>query len=181
KIGQADYAREVGKGALKVIEVYNGGFLGQIAQYAPVIGIDILNKTLTSVGQGSATAPVSYTSERDIAYATVRLAVLAAQDPSCVPDHIRISGTNTSWSHLAELLGKELGAKFEVKEVDDAPFRDKIEKEGDFVSALRYAYGMGHVDLTTGTANELVNPGEGLWKWDTVEEYVKKTKGLSAA
>lgn len=180
KVSQVNYAREVGKGALKVIEIYNGGFLGQIAQYAPAIGIDIPNKTLTSLGQGSATARISFTSERDIAYSTVRLAILAAQDPSSVADSVRISGSSTSWSHMAELLSQELGTKFEVKELDDAPFKEKIEN-GDFIAALRYAYGKGHVDLTTGTSNELVNPGQELWKWDTVEEYVKKTKGLSAA
>ncbi|KAG8946289.1 hypothetical protein FRC04_011919 [Tulasnella sp. 424] len=180
KVAQANYAREVGKGSLKVIELYNGGFLGQIGLYAPAIGIDIPNRTVTSVGEGSATVRVSLTSERDIAYSAVRLAIRAAQDPSSVADQVRISGTSTSWSHLAELLSKETGAEFEVKEVSDAPFREKIE-EGDFVAALRYSYGKGHVDLTTGTSNELVNPGEELWKWETVEEYVKKTKGLSAA
>jgi len=25
--------------------------------------------------------------------------------------------------------------------------------------------------------NELVNPGEGLWKWTTVEEFAEVTKG----
>ncbi|KIO27366.1 hypothetical protein M407DRAFT_191683 [Tulasnella calospora MUT 4182] len=181
KVEQTDYAREVGKGALKVVEIYNGGFLGQIAQYAPAVGIDIPNKTVTSVGQGSATARVTFTSERDIAYSTVRFAILAAQDPSSVADKVCISGTNASWSHLAELLSKEVGTKFEVKELDDAPLRKKIE-EGDFIAALRYAYGKGHVDLTTGqTSNELVNPGQELWKWETVEEYVKKTNGLSPA
>ncbi|KAG8927419.1 hypothetical protein FRC01_007518 [Tulasnella sp. 417] len=181
KVAQANYARELGKGALKVIELYIGVFLGQIGQYAPAIGIDIPNKTVTSVGRGSTTAHVTYTSERDIAYSTVRLAVLAAQDPTSVADQVRISGTSTSWSYLAELLSKEVGTKFEVKELDDAPFKEKIEKEGDFIAALRYAYGKGHVDLTTGTSNELVNPEQELWKWDTVEEYVKKTNGLSAA
>ncbi|KAG8894336.1 hypothetical protein FRC00_009080 [Tulasnella sp. 408] len=185
KVSQVNYAREVGKGALKVIEIYTGAFLGQIGQYAssgmkPAIGIDIPNRTLTSVGQGSATARVTYTSERDIAYSTVRLAILAAQDPSSVADYVRISGSSASWSHIAELLSQELGTKFEVKELDDAPFKEKLEN-GDFVAALRYAYGKGHFDLTTGTANEQVNPGQELWKWDTVEEHIKKTKGLSAA
>ncbi|KAG8947804.1 hypothetical protein FRC04_010290 [Tulasnella sp. 424] len=181
KVTQTNYAREVGKGKLKVIELYIGGFLGQVGLYAPGIGIDVANKTVTSVGEGSATVPATFTSERDIAYSAVRLAILAAQDPSSVADQVRISGTSASWSHWAELLSKEVGANIEVKEISDAPFREKIEKEGDFIAALRYGYGKGHVDLTTGAANELVNPGQELWKWETVEEYVKKTKGLTAA
>jgi hypothetical protein len=28
-----------------------------------------------------------------------------------------------------------------------------------------------------GNQNELVNPGEGLWKWKTMREYAKETKG----
>ncbi|KAG9018159.1 hypothetical protein FRB90_012067 [Tulasnella sp. 427] len=180
KVAQAKYAREVGGGSLKVIEVYIGGFLDQIGMYAAGVGIDVQNKTVSSVGKDSATARISYTSERDIAYSTVRLAVLAAQDPSSVADRVRISGSNTSWSDIAKLLSVEHDSTFEVKELDDEPFKEKIEN-GDFIAALRYAFGKGHVDLNAGSSNELVNPGEKLWKWDTVEEFVKKTKGLSVA
>lgn len=35
----------------------------------------------------------------------------------------------------------------------------------------------GKIDFSTDNQNELVNPGEKLWQWTTMEEYVKKIKG----
>ena len=31
----------------------------------------------------------------------------------------------------------------------------------------------GAVDLSEGSANDLVNPGESLWKWRTVEDELR--------
>lgn len=133
------------------------------------------------------------------------MVVLATQDPASVPDYVRLSGGAISWVDLAELIGKERGEKVTINIGDINVIKEKIEKENDRLSAGRYVHvdpavflvGSGEIEIShkyrhphryafSGDAadysgnnvNELVNPRESLWKWDTIQEYVSRTKGI---
>ncbi|KAG8899955.1 hypothetical protein FRB99_006348 [Tulasnella sp. 403] len=70
----------------------------------------------------------------------------------------------------------ESGDKVEIKTLDADKF--KAEYDGaDFVGGLQYALGTGGGDFSVQNDNELVNPGESLWKWTTLAEFVKEAKG----
>lgn len=64
-------------------------------------------------------------------------AVLATQDPSSVPDHVRLSAGAISWVDLAELIGKERGENITINIGDINVIKEKIEKEDDKLSAGR--------------------------------------------
>lgn len=41
----------------------------------------------------------------------------------------------------------------------------------------RFIIAEGKLDHSKDNQNELVNPGESLWKWKTVDQYAKEVKG----
>lgn len=43
--------------------------------------------------------------------------------------------------------------------------------------SARVLMGEGKLDFSKENHNELVNPHESVWKWKTMEEYAKETKG----
>ena len=38
----------------------------------------------------------------------------------------------------------------------------------------------GHADFSKDNLNELINPGETLWKWKTLEDYFRKKEAQEA-
>jgi len=173
KKAHADKARATGK--LKVISLYTGHFLE--TAIGPWFGFDTKNHVYTAVG--SPTAKFSTTSKVDVGYALAQLSVRAVENPSEVPDHVRISGDAKSFQEIAEIMGRESGVEIKVETIDVTEWKEKIHKEGkakgDPLVHLRLLNGSGNVDFTKENDNQLVNPG--LWKWKTVEDYAKETKG----
>ncbi|KIO31693.1 hypothetical protein M407DRAFT_218886 [Tulasnella calospora MUT 4182] len=162
------YARELNGGSMKVISIYTAAFLEVLFLMA--------NGVFNLFGDPA--NKFSYTSMRDIGLSVASMVVLSAQDPASVPDYVRLSGGAISWVGLAELIEKERGGKVTVNIGDINILQEKIEKEDDRLSAGRYAFATGAADYSENNFNELVNPGESLWKWDTIEEYVHRTQGL---
>jgi hypothetical protein len=70
-----------------------------------------------------------------------------------------------------------------VNSLDAAEFGRKglmQEDVRDLSKYLRVLIGNGKINFSGGSLgnqNELVNPEEGLWKWKTMREYTKETKG----
>lgn len=124
---------------------------------------------------GSANAPVAFTALEDAGKA---IASLARLPPSEVPDHVRIVGDNISLKDASEAMTAVSGNKIELKEIELGPFKAKTTErtEGDPAEFIRFVMGEGKLDFTQ-NENELVNPGEKLWKWKTVKDYAKEVDG----
>ena len=160
-----------------------------------MLGLDIKGRRVTSIG--SATQKISFAETVDIAASAARLTVLAIQDPSSVPEIVRISGSVSSFAEIAKIFGEELGEKIDVVERDLEEVKANLGPEdvGDFIryasimsapfnalissaalpSSLVFALGMA--DFSMENHNELVNPGEKYWRWKTVAQFAKETKG----
>ncbi|KIO31662.1 hypothetical protein M407DRAFT_4953 [Tulasnella calospora MUT 4182] len=175
---RADFARQLNNGALKVVSLYVGAFLEILFRYPMALGIDLPNRVFTVVGDPA--AKFSSSSIINIASSIVRLAILAVQDPSSVPDHARLNGTAFSMAELAELVGKEQGSQIQVNFGDLEAVKAKIENEDDKIALALYAMGTGTMDYSNDNVNELVNPDESLWKWVSIDGEVKRTKGLTS-
>ncbi|KAG8947981.1 hypothetical protein FRC04_010178 [Tulasnella sp. 424] len=176
KNAMSSYARELNGGSMKVISIYTAAFLEFVFMMASLIGLDIQNGVFNLFGDPE--KKFSYGSLRDIGLSVARMVVLANQDPASIPDHVRLSGGAISWVDLAELIGKERGENITINIGDINVIKERIEKENDIFSASRYSFAVGAADYSDDNVNELVNPGASLWKWDTIEEYVRRTKGL---
>ncbi|KZS91069.1 NAD(P)-binding protein, partial [Sistotremastrum niveocremeum HHB9708] len=169
-------AVEQGGGNLKVVSIYVGLFLE--TGFGPWLGYDTTNNVYTAVG--SSDAIITYTSLDDISNSVARLALLSA-DPTTaatVPAHVRISGSGVSVKQVQELVEKKSGKKITVKVVPLDEWKEGL-KSTDVLKQILLAAGEGWLNYSKVNSNELVNPGESLWKWKTVEEFVE-AGGISA-
>ncbi|MGG6497934.1 UNVERIFIED_CONTAM: hypothetical protein NY603_33920, partial [Bacteroidetes bacterium 56_B9] len=69
-----------------------------------------------------------------------------------------------------------------VKEIELNEYKRRAIAENvpDPMKYLRFLMGEGkinHTESGLGNDNELVNPGQSLWKWKTVSEYAKEVNG----
>lgn len=167
-------ARTESGGKLKVVAIYAGFFLE--TAFNAVYGVDKENKRFNIIG--SKDIKSSYTSLEDIAHSTVQITTMALGSPSSIPDDIRIAGTTVSWDEIKSIIFKETGESFDVVSLEESEsFRKKtIEREGSTGNAreyIRLLMSEGKIDFSTDNQNELINPEETLWKWTTMEDYVK--------
>ncbi|KIO26433.1 hypothetical protein M407DRAFT_235092 [Tulasnella calospora MUT 4182] len=79
---------------------------------------------------------------------------------------------------LAQLVSRVRGEEIKVETMGEEEAKAAI-KAGNFWVALRYTMGYGLTDFSKENANEIINPGESIWKWKTVQEYVEETKGVA--
>ncbi|KAG9017069.1 hypothetical protein FRB90_001894 [Tulasnella sp. 427] len=172
------YARSLSPGKLKVVSLYVGLFLDDTFSLGPTLGLDTLGGVYTGVL--SPDTPVSFLSRDDIASSVARIAVLAAADPTSVPDYAPISGSSVSYRELAQLVSQARGQDITVATLGEEEAQKAI-KAGDFWVALRYTVGYGLADLSKDNVNETINPKQSLWKWKSVKEYVDETKGVAPA
>lgn len=163
-----------------------------------MVGLDTSNRTYTVAGLP--TNKFTVTSLTDIGKALARLSVLAADSPTSVPDHVRLSGDAVSFTDLARIVGSERGETIEVKTQSAAETKQKLlDNPADLISLVkyvkshiislrmgcvllsslaRYMLGSGATDFSGDNQNELVNPEESLWRWKTVTDLVKENKGV---
>jgi hypothetical protein len=129
---------------------------------------------------GDAEQRCSYTSKGDVGKA---VAVLATMIPSDVPEKVRVSGDSMNMRDIANEMGEARGCEIEVNSLDAEAFARKGLVQEDLTDPSKYVWvliGNGKIDFSGGNLdnqNELVNPGEGLWKWESMREYTKETKG----
>jgi len=170
-------ARDLSGGQTKVVSVYTGHFLeGAIG---PWFGFDVKSGVFTSIGPKS--AKFTLTSKPDVAKSITRLAILSTENPSSVPDIVRIGGDFVSFEDVANALSAESGETIKINEEDGQKFFEELHakghEKGDILGYIRYLNGTGKVDFSGDNQDELVNPGQSLWQWKTVKEYAKETKG----
>ncbi|KZS90940.1 NAD(P)-binding protein [Sistotremastrum niveocremeum HHB9708] len=175
KLGQQDIARKMGNGLLKVVAVYTGLFpeTGLInSGIGPLLGFDQENLTYTTVGDPA--TRVTYTSVDDIAKSVARLSHLAIEPSTAdsVPDHVTLSGAAVSYKDIAGFVEKATDERITLKSLDINAWREKMLKEPTLINVIRYLIGSGKMNYEDDNHNELVNPGQSVWKWKTVEEVI---------
>ncbi|KZT68006.1 NAD(P)-binding protein [Daedalea quercina L-15889] len=179
--------RQLGAGKTKVVALYNGLFLEILIN--PFFGFDTANLTYTSVG--SPDAKTATTAKADIGRALAELTLLSLnpETAASVPDDVHIAGSNVSWRQIRDIVQKvrdELGVEprgeIKVQGTDLAPFREKLRKEQlekpkpGPIDHIKVLIAEGKMDFTKND-NELINPGESIWKWKTVEDIVREKGG----
>lgn len=70
---------------------------------------------------------MSYTALKDIGASVAELSLLAVENPSSVPDHVRISGDAKSTDELAAIFGQESGDKITTQGLDRATKKAEID------------------------------------------------------
>lgn len=178
-------ARELAQGKVKIVAVYTGLFLeGALGPYSSYFGFDTKNLTYTAVG--SLDAKTATTTKADIGRSLAELSLLALSPElaSQVPDDVHIAGDNVSYRDvqgIAHRVRDELGLnkgdivlKSEDLEAYRATVReDQLKKPAPGpLRHIRILIAEGKMDFSK-NHNELVNPGQKVWKWRTVEEFIR--------
>ncbi|OCH93284.1 NAD(P)-binding protein [Obba rivulosa] len=182
--------RERAGSKMKVISVYSGLFLEEALNF-PALGFDHRKLTYTCIGPP--TQRIAFTSKRDIGNTLAELALLSLSPPSAtrVPDHVQIAGNVVSFEELRDIVRgvrQESGVDDEVtvrsedlkmtrEALQDEMRRQPPLKPATFVRINRIIMGEGKLDFSNDNHNELVNPNEELWKWRTVEGFVREMEG----
>ncbi|KAI0769757.1 hypothetical protein BD413DRAFT_477275 [Trametes elegans] len=173
----AKETRALAQGKTKVIAVYNGLFLEiLLAPYRKsCLGFDLEHNIFTPYGPASQRFAV--TSKADIGRAVARLALLAL-DPTTsaqVPDEVRIAGSIVTFEGVRDLYAQVKGLpKGQIKSEDLAQKKEGLRqnKDSSILEYLRVLLGENKFDFTD-NSNELINPGQKLWKWRTVEDQIR--------
>ncbi|KAJ5138556.1 uncharacterized protein N7515_003404 [Penicillium bovifimosum] len=161
---------------MKICRVFCGLFLED--SIGPWFGLDTKNGRYTSVGPP--TKPVSFTGIGDVGKT---VAALATMEVDMVPEIVHVGGDTRSVLEIAGIMRDAGAGEIEVSEVPYEEYKKKTtggEASWDPAAYLRFLMADGSIDHTVnglGSDNEFVNPGQRLWKWKTMEELAKETKG----
>jgi len=83
-------------------------------------------------------------------------------------------------------LGLEPKGEIVLKSEPLEPFKAQVWEEQLKTPApsplghLKILIAEGKLDFSAENHNELVNPGQNVWKWETVEDYVREVVGKPA-
>ncbi|KAI0713565.1 hypothetical protein C8Q76DRAFT_620621 [Earliella scabrosa] len=171
-------ARAIAQDNLKVISLMTGAFTSWVFRPDRTLGVDLMNNRYSCLGPTS--ARFATTDLTDIGRAVAQLSVLALDPETAgtIPDTVRIAGQVVSMEDIrdaaARVSGREPG---EIVSGDLAAVKESLRKNfpNPPMSIIDYArvnIGQGGMDFTDND-NELVNPGESLWKWRTIEEELR--------
>ncbi|TFK80642.1 hypothetical protein K466DRAFT_558868 [Polyporus arcularius HHB13444] len=158
----------------KLVLLVTGIFLNWLFQ--PGLGIDVEKNVYTSLGPAS--NRIATTAGDDIGRSVARLAVLSL-DPataSTVPTDLRIAGQNVSYEEIRDAVARVKGVpKGEIRSKSLEEFNSNLKAHptGNVLDYIWVLIGQGKLDFSRENANELVNPGQSLWKWKTVEDQLR--------
>jgi len=187
KADHLNYVKKISKGKnFKIVLLYTGAFLEIVFQ--SWLGFDFDNRLITTFG--SPESQVAYTGKDDIGRSVAQLALLSiSPEPgvtASVPEHVRIVGSSRSFTEIKDIVERVYPdrAPIRVESLDLDEQREKLKQ--DVVSGkvdkenigghLRLLWGEGKFDWSAENNNELINPGESLWKWKTVDEFIAEEK-----
>jgi hypothetical protein len=161
---------------VKICRVFPG--LMTELSIGPWFGMDTRNKRYEAVG--SVDAPITFTYLDDIGRA---VAALASLPPEKIPSEIRIGGDTLSTREIAELMSAESGRDIEVVEMNLEDYKKEAigKQRKDPGQYLRFLMGEGKINFGKdglGNGNDLFNAGEREWKWMSMKDYAKQTKGF---
>lgn len=161
---KAAHSETIRKAGIKTVEVITAFFrIPPVFLYAFTnhAGVDQQSKTVT------------YTDNKVIQFSTGKdigntISVIATTEPSKAEDVYFISSGSITVPELVAKLEKEQDTTYKVVEKSADDIIKGYEASGnDFVAFLFAAFAQGKSSTFKTTGNELVNPGESLWKWDS--------------
>ncbi|GKZ29267.1 hypothetical protein AbraIFM66950_004073 [Aspergillus brasiliensis] len=162
---------------VKICRVFCGLFLED--SIGPWFGFDTKRGRYESVG--SSEVLVSFTSLEDVGKSVAALASLPVAE---VPEVVHLAGDSRSVREIAEIMGAVAGGggEIEVVEVGLEGFKKETtaQESWDPAAYLRFLMGEGKILHTRdglGNDDELVNPGQRVWKWETLRDLAEKTGG----
>ncbi|CAH7675222.1 hypothetical protein PPACK8108_LOCUS10425 [Phakopsora pachyrhizi] len=178
KIKRDQAARESKK--LKVLSIYSAIFLEDC--FAPWLGFEVEKNTFKAVG--SADVNLSLTSKVDVGLSVASLSSTLVKDKTNgynFPDHLRISGTQTTINEAAKIfdsVSKNSDQKINVEILELGSVKAEAESHPFPLNLVKYItlfMGEGKLNFSE-NENKLVNP-KAIWKWTTFEEYAKSVNG----
>jgi len=128
---------------------------------------------------GSADAPISFTSLADVGRAVSVICTLRLDH---VPVDMHLSGDVKTMNEIKEIMEKAGAGEIKIEVKDQEQYKEILQHKESKDPARHLMLLMGasrinHTEDGLGTSNDLVNPGERMWKWKTIEDYAKETKG----
>ncbi|CAG8906455.1 unnamed protein product [Penicillium egyptiacum] len=162
---------------MKICRVFCSIILEDIG---PWYGLDTQKGKYTSVG--SFRTPVSFTSVGDVGRTVASLGSLPEEK---IPDVVHVGGDSRSIAEIAKIMESAGAGRIEI---DCLPYEEyKKETTAEYSSQpapyIKFSMGDGgiaHTPAFLGDDNELVNPGQRLWRWKTVEDLAKENNGQPA-
>lgn len=167
-----DHSENLRKAGIKVVDVYTGFFSFKkswLYEIVPHIGIDAEKKEY--VARGDLNTKITYTNLTDLGLA---IASIASRPTENWPQQVKIESGKVAVKDIIERYEKDHGVKLTQKEAisKEDTLKQVYEKlknfsPADFVFYLHAiaAQGEGRGASFTENDDELVNPGEKLWKW----------------
>lgn len=151
-------------------------FPGLFTEYSigPWLGLNTKEGKYELIGSGD--TPVSFTSIVDIGNAVA--SALANIPVESFPKKLYFSGDPVTLRQVAEIMKAAGANEIEVSNLDLAEYKAKtLSTTGsDPAACLRFLMAEEKINNEKND-NELVNPGGKLWKWRTMKEYAKETRG----
>lgn len=160
---------------VQVLRVFVGLFMEE--SIGPWFGFNTAKDSYECIG--SADVPVSYTSLDDAGKVVAQVA--RTQMPGIL-EELHIGGDTLSTRQVAQIMQDAGAAQIHIMEVDLGNFK-KTTLGGatkDPSRYLRFLMGEGNINHTAeglGNDNDIVNPGETIWKWKKMVDYAKETNG----
>lgn len=165
------HSNNVRKSGIKVVDIYNGFFAQGHWLYEVIghVGADPKTKTVTYFG--SPDLKVAFTSLTDVGRV---IASIASKPASELPDKVRVQSGEVSAAEIVKRYEETHNIKFEVKTVPQEEALEKAKQvwaQGfDPSKFLYYLQVLSSAGVDNGVSfskneDELVNPGESLWKW----------------
>ncbi|KGO36151.1 hypothetical protein PEX1_030550 [Penicillium expansum] len=163
---------------MKICRVFCGLFLED--SIGPWFGLDTESGKYTSVG--SFRTPVSFTSLGDVGRAVASLATMPTEN---IPDAVHVGGDSRSVEEIAGIMESTGAGRIDIECLPYEKYKKETTAEPSWDPAAYMWFLMGdggiaHTPAFLGDDNELVNPGQRLWKWKTVEDLGKETNGQPA-
>ncbi|KAB8258568.1 hypothetical protein BDV32DRAFT_159864 [Aspergillus pseudonomiae] len=170
-------AREILPPQVKVCRVFCGLFMED--SIGPWFGFDTRGGRYESVG--SSAERVSFTGLGDVGRVVAGLCRLFAAEGE-VPDVVHVAGDTKCVADVARVMEREGGGPIEVTQAALGEYKERVTSVvgSDPAAYLRFLMGEGkinHSPAGLGCDNDLVNPEERVWKWKSLEELARETRG----
>ncbi|KAK6532312.1 hypothetical protein TWF281_006502 [Arthrobotrys megalospora] len=161
-----------GRKDLKLCLIFPGLFMEH--SIGPWFGLNTKEGKYEFIGSGD--TPVSFTSIADIGKAVA--SALANIPVESFPEKLYFSGDAVSLRQITESMKAAGAGEIEVSKLDQVAYKAKTVSTPGLNPAayLRFLMAEGKIDNRRND-NELVNPGEKLWKWKTMKGYAEETRG----
>lgn len=135
---------------------------------------------------GSLDQSISYTDLGDVAK-VIRILTDEVLAGRKVPRSLRIAGTHSSIRETAEAMERAGAGTIDLRSADLDRFKTKAlarpHAQRDAIVFLRFLMTDGRIDLRPeteggmGNDNEFVNPGQRHFKWKTMDDLARETRG----